>query len=87
MYIEKFFQDSEGNWAIVQKPNLLITVWAVLTLLNFIFFRFDHQGYDMVTSMILFTWAYLEFSQGSSGFRQLLGGVIMFAITLSAVTH
>lgn len=86
MHADNFFKDKDGNWAIIQKPNILISAWVLLTVINLLFFDFEHLGFNVFSSMVLFTWAYLELAQGISGFRKALGSVVLIAVTLSIIT-
>jgi len=82
--VKKFFQDKNGEWAVIQFPNLLLWLWlsvmliAVLPLQNNI-----EAGFHQLGSALLFAWAYLEVTQGSSYFRRVFGGIILCMIVLN----
>lgn len=75
-----FFKDKHGHWAIMQWPNALLMVWIVLLLINL---PLRSRPIGLVQSAVLFTWAYLEITQGISRFRKTLGAVILVGIIVS----
>ena len=77
-YTHEFFCDKDGKWVIVQRPNLLLSIWIVLFALN-IFFENKNMG--LLLNSVLFTWAYLEVTEGASYFRRSLGLVVLSVIT------
>ena len=79
MNISKFFKDKRGHWAIVHFPNALLSAWIVLLIANFLL---HNQHVRLLQSAVLFAWAYLELTQGTSYFRKTLGAIILLAITV-----
>lgn len=82
-FIDWFFKDSHGKWAIIQVPNGLLSVWLALVIATYVL-RNTHIGADLglLQSAILFTWAYLELVTGASHFRRLLGGVVLAVVII-----
>lgn len=77
---KRFFQDEKGDWAIYQRPNLLLTSWLVIVVVNLIFFHGHNEKCMMLGNVVLFSWAYLEYTRGNSLFRKCLGGVVAIGI-------
>lgn len=75
-----FFKDKHGRWAVAQSPNALLMVWLGLLLVNLLL---HNRALGLVESAVLFTWAYLEITQGISRFRKTLGAVILVGIIVS----
>ena len=78
--IKRFFKDKDGHWTIIQSPNVLLSAWIVLLLLNLFI---NYQPTRLLQSTVLFAWAYLELTQGTSNFRKLLGAIILTGVTVS----
>lgn len=78
--MDRFFKDKDGNVVLGQPPNAPILLWAVLLVAN-LFLHNSHVA--MVQSAFLFTWAYLEFTQGVNYFRKMLGAVVLIGVTIS----
>ncbi|WP_228561943.1 hypothetical protein [Catenulispora rubra] len=62
-------------------PNLPLIGWLLFALLA----RISSAGHwrstaDFVSSAFLFTWAYLELTQGVNYFRRLLGLAVLAAV-------
>jgi hypothetical protein len=64
----------------MQSPNLLLSVWIVLLIVNFFI---QNQHARTLQGAVLFAWAYLELTQGESYFRKSLGAVVLASVTLS----
>ena len=78
--VERFFKDNDGNWKVAQFPNLLLSVWVLLLLANL----WAHsQNIVLLQRAVLFSWAYLELTEGVSSFRKTLGAVVLAAVTVS----
>ncbi|USN96064.1 MAG: hypothetical protein H6797_03225 [Candidatus Nomurabacteria bacterium] len=76
-----FFKNKNGEWTIAQFPNFPIIAWLLLYIS--LFFIGDSNLKSSVHSLsnaFLFTWAYLEIAMGDSGFRRLLGGVVILSV-------
>lgn len=71
----------EGKFVIGQKPNLPAWLWIGATAAAYIFEPLTHilMGIAYGSGLV---WAYLEMKCGVNTFRRILGGVVLFAITL-----
>lgn len=79
--VKKFFQDKNGKWTIGQFPNLPIAIWAVLTVISLLMAESPlRTNIEQLKAAVLLVWAYLEVSDGDSGFRRLLGGIVLLFI-------
>lgn len=82
--LKKFFKDKDDKLAIAQFPNALLLAWLFILAVTLApidqSLKASLQG---VNTAILFAWAYLELSQGSSYFRRVLGGIIIGVIILN----
>ena len=78
--IDRVFKNKDGKWVIIQFPNLLLSVWIILLLLNALM---HNQHIRLLQSAVLFAWAYLELTKGESYFRKSLGAVILIGVTVS----
>lgn len=78
--IERFFKDKEGHWAIIQLPNLLLSLWIVLLIINLLV---HSSQVKLLQTALIFTWAYLELTQGDSYFRRSLGAVVLAGVVVS----
>jgi hypothetical protein len=72
-----FFKDKSGQVVIWQKPNLAIILWAVFAVTSRLF---DSSLAVWLATAFLFTWAFMELTQGVNYFRRLLGLVVLAAI-------
>lgn len=78
-----FFKDKDGKWAIVAFPNVLLAAWiAIIILTKFIPENNLHLSLSLLGSAVLFAWAYLELTDGTSYFRRVLGAVILLAVII-----
>jgi hypothetical protein len=84
MAIDRFFKDNQGKWKVAQAPNSLISIWAILQIANSFILHGKYGGVSVVASMVLFAWAYLEFTDGDSSFRKLLGLIVLVGTVVSA---
>lgn len=79
----KFFANKRGEPVIWQWPNTLLWIWIALKV--FILIVSDeslktHVG--NLSAAILFTWAYLEISEGESLFRRILGTLVAIVVII-----
>ncbi|MGV9001819.1 MAG: hypothetical protein ACOH18_02595 [Candidatus Saccharimonadaceae bacterium] len=77
--LDKFFKDKRGKWTLFQFPNRLLLVWIVLVTIN-LFLR--SQAVGLVSSAVLFAWAYSELTEGSSSFRKAMGGFFIIVVVV-----
>lgn len=86
MSVIKIFTDKQGNQIIFQRPNLPLVVWFITMLLAKVL---PDERIGSILHLIsfgaLFTWCWLEISQGDSMFRKLLGGTIIVLAVVSRV--
>ncbi len=87
---DELFKDKQGRLAIWQKPNLLLFLWIISVLLIKLLNINNTTGYflDLLTLLrfgFIFSWSWLELTNGSSYFRRLLGLIILILILLGAV--
>jgi hypothetical protein len=68
----------DGRVVIAQPPNLPIAAWA-LTGLAALFVPDGRlqAALSFFSAAFLFTWAYLELTQGDSPFRRVMGGAVL----------
>lgn len=82
--LKKFFTDTNGDWAVIQFPNALLYFWLVLTLVAFLPLPGSVlTGLQNASGAVIFTWAYLEITQGDSTFRRCLGVVVITCVVYS----
>jgi hypothetical protein len=82
--VNGFIRDKHGRIMVWQTPNLPLAGW----LLCMIAARFIHPGQirttlEFISTAALFTWAYLEITQGASYFRRTLGLLVLVSLILS----
>lgn len=82
MDLKSRFKKISGNYAVLQTPNAPIIGWAIFLVLAHLL---SAGRWELAASYIsfgfLFTWAWLEITQGANNFRRLLGAaVIVFSI-------
>ena len=76
----RFFEDKHGHVVLFQKPNLLITSWLILQLIDFVFLHGKVQAVHILATATLFAWSYDELRRGVSPFRKLLGAAVLVLI-------
>ena len=82
MSASDFFKNNDGTVVVVQPPNLLISVWVVLQVIQ-IFIPGNEPKLQVLSTAALFAWAYLELTQGESPFRKALGAVVLLFIVVT----
>jgi hypothetical protein len=76
-----FFKDTDGCWALWQWPNIPLYGWLASKLLSLaIEQQHLHTGLVHLSTAFLFTWCFLEITQGVNYFRRLLGVTIMSGV-------
>lgn len=77
----KLFLDKDGHVAVWQMPNLPLWGWLVFKVAAMLTGEGALQdGLTMFSTTLLFTWAYLEITSGTSLFRRLLGSVVIAGV-------
>lgn len=83
--IDKFIRDKQGRTVIFQSPNLPLIGWFVFMIASRITDAEQiRSGFAFLSSAFLFTWAYLEVTQGSSYFRRLLGAAVLMILVANS---
>ncbi len=84
---ENFFKDAKGNRVTWQPANMPLYGWLIFKLFAWIL---PHGDFENATSQLsrafLFTWAYLEATQGVNYFRKALG-VLVLVVVVSFFVH
>lgn len=81
--VDWLFKNKDGKWAIIQVPNVLLSIWLVLTIVHVVAQDGTiKQGVSSLRDAVLFAWSYLEVTKGDSKFRRLLGGVVLIFVTI-----
>ena len=79
-----FWRDADGKVVLAQTPNLPLIGWLIFAVLAGISGAGHWRGAaGFVSSAFLFTWAYLELTQGVNYFRRLLGLVVLAVVVSS----
>jgi hypothetical protein len=86
-FSDKFWHDNQGHLAIVQRPNLLLWLWILCSIINF----FVSAGAvahisGFVGKVAITLWALLELFWGDSYFRRLLG-LVLILLSLVVLLH
>jgi hypothetical protein len=83
--LENFFRNDQNRLVIWQRPNLPLVGWFLfLMAARNLEASFLKAGFEFLSSAMLFTWSYLEITQGDSYFRRLLGLTVMVILVGSA---
>lgn len=81
LQLRNFFKDADGNVAIWQAPNIPLYGWFMFKVLAVVVAAGRlHSGFNLLSTALLFTWAYLEITSGVNYFRRLLGLIVITAI-------
>ena len=79
--LDKFVCNKNGRVVIWQNPNPPLYIWAFATAGRRLFDSgLWNTFFEAVAFGALFTWAYLEVTQGASLFRRLVGAIILVAM-------
>lgn len=79
--IDRVFKDKRNKWAIIQLPNVPISIWIILTVISLFVQGSFLAHLNLLRNSLLFVWAYLEISKGDSLFRRALGAIVLVMIT------
>ena len=82
-YVKIWFKNKQGQWAIAQRPNVIIIFWALAELASMFLKGKPHHAASLIAFGALFTWAWLEAFQGVNYFRRLLGGIVLLMLLVS----
>jgi hypothetical protein len=76
--IQDIFGNKKGKLVFWQRPNLPIIGWAISMVVGHFL---PHGNWQTTATYLsfgfLFTWAYLEITQGVNNFRKILGVVVL----------
>lgn len=82
--VKEFCSDKDGTLVLAQAPNVPIAGWIGFKLASMLPVSTRLQdGFGYIATAFLFTWAYLEITEGDSNFRKLLGTLVMVFTILS----
>ncbi|HET7673423.1 MAG TPA: hypothetical protein VFK11_02855 [Candidatus Saccharimonadales bacterium] len=85
---EKFIRDEKGRTVLWQTPNFPLVSWAIFRLAyNFTDSGHLKDGLGFISSAFIFTWAYLEITEGASYFRKLLGAFVILLVILGHFSY
>lgn len=80
----QFFKNQDGKVVIWQNPNKPLIGWMITFALTYAPLPEKwHVLMSFVAFGFLFTWAWLEITKGSSGFRRMLGVAVMIWLIVS----
>ena len=76
--LRRFLSNTDGDLVLWQRPNVPLILWAVFTVLGFVF----HTGHPhliahLIARVALVIWAILEVFWGASPFRRTLGVIVL----------
>ena len=82
----KFIKDRKGRIAIVQTPNVPLIGWFLFVVSTHVLHTATWQEFAGFMSFgFIFTWSWLEITQGANYFRRALGLVVLFVSIYSRV--
>ena len=82
--LRAFVADDQGRIVVAQTPNAPLIGWFVLLLASFLIAEAPfHDLLAFFSAAFLFTWAYLELTQGVNGFRRTLGAAVIVCLVIS----
>ncbi len=86
-WFDRLFKDKHGKVVVTQSPNAPIIGWAMCAILvRFLADGSLKNGIGWLGAAFLFTWAYLEISDGSTLARRLLGVIVMLGLLVGHFT-
>ncbi len=78
-----FFKNKDGKITIAQWPNIPILGWFLFKLASMLVSAPGlDAGLSAISTAFLFTWAYLEITDGASYFRRTLGVAVMLGTVI-----
>ena len=85
-FTDRLIKDDQGKTTIFQAPNLPITIWGVLRLVNLLHFSATvHHDLQLSSTLVLLYWALLELMSGVNYLRKALGLVVAFMCILTLI--
>ena len=77
------FKDKHGQIVLAQTPNLPLIGWFIFMVLNLIWNSDQpkiHSLFSLLSFGFIFTWAWLEISDGVNYFRRALGLFVLIIV-------
>ncbi len=82
--LDLIFKDKKGHIVLWQSPNIPLYAWIVFKILGLVLTKgYLKNGVEQLSSLFLFTWAYLEIMKGVDYFRKALGLVVLISVAVS----
>ena len=82
--LRAFVTDDQGRIVIAQTPNVPLIGWFVLLPASFLIAEPPfHDLLAFFRAAFLFTWAYLELTQGVNGLRRTMGALVIAFLVIS----
>jgi hypothetical protein len=78
--LSDLFKDKDGKTVIMQMPNPALGAWLLFLVLGNLL---HSANLKWLSTVFLFTWAFMELYRGASYFRRFLGLAILAYIVLS----
>lgn len=85
-HFDWLFRDRKGHVVVWQRPNVPLIGWAITRLaLHFISTQKYAKPLQSLSTTILFTWSYLEITQGVNKFRRIMGALVMALVVIGII--
>lgn len=82
-----FLKDKEGHVVVAQWPNIPILGWLFFKVASLLTSDPSVEtSISAISTAFIFTWAYLEITDGASYFRRTLGAAVMLATVIGICT-
>lgn len=78
-----FFKDKQGRVVLAQTPNSPLIGWFIFTILNLLWSKDQptiHYLFELLSFGFIFTWAWLEITDGVNYFRRALGLIVLVIV-------
>jgi len=78
-----FFKDKNGRVVIAQTPNSPLIGFILFTVLGYVWSSNQpkiHNLFEILSFGFIFTWAWLEITDGVNYFRRTLGIIILIVV-------
>jgi len=75
-----FFKDKQGRIILFQAPNSPLIGWFIFTIFNLLWSSDQQKIHDLFGILsfgFIFTWAWLEITDGVNYFRRVLGLLVL----------
>jgi hypothetical protein len=81
--MREFFRDERGRLVLWQAPNPPLWLWLASSVGERLLSGRSQQVAGLLAFGALFTWGWLELFEGVTGFRRLLGSVVLIGSVAS----